>query len=522
MWHVNRIKIFLFWATVIVVLAGCRLTKAPAPVVTMVKPENNAVLTVGKAADIKAIAVSQSGIDRIEFYVNGRLTDVTDAAGEQSFTMTSRWTPSATGSFRLEVRAIDVNGTQSEPAVVSVSVGEPVAQVTVVRSTFTPVAEEAPVAGETVHTATPQPTATATVTLTPTPQTPTLLAKTDLNIRTGPSTEFQVVGILPADMSAEILGVNAEHTWWLVAFPGAPNGHGWASASVAYGTALHAENVPVVVSPPTPTPIPTATATPTPTNTPLPLPDYPIIHYFRADKLDIIAGETVLLQWDVSGADQIFIYPGGDSGVTAPGDMQVTPDVTTIYRLVASNARGNVEATVTITVSPKPVEVVYDFIEKGPSATWENGNGDTLPWNGEPDDPRGFVIPQENITLEDDTVPDIVLETHPQWVADGVISGSYEVDFEIKSGDKFVADVGFLKGATFSNGVTFKFCYFTMIDGECLADLSKSYDGELQSFEVDLSPLNGYNAGWFQLRVEANGNADQDWAIWLNPRIERP
>ena len=513
-------KLSVFWVFIAVLMTGCSLARTPAPVVTLVKPENNAVLTVGKSTEVKAIGISQSGIDRVEFWVNGQLTDTADAAGAQSFTMEKPWTPTAVGSYRLEVRAVDMNGTQSEPAVITVSVGEPMAQVTVARSTFTPVAET-PVSGENITpTATSAPSATPT--LTPTPPTPTLLAKADLNIRTGPSTQFQVIGILPADMSVEILGVNAERTWWLVSFPGAPNGQGWASANAAYGTALHAENVPVVVSPPTPTPMPTATAIPTPTNTPVPLPDFPVIHYFRADKLNITAGETVLLQWDVSGADQIFLYPGGDAGVTAPGDLQVTPDVTTIYRLVASNARGDVEATVTVVVSPKPVEVVYDFIEKGPSATWENGSGDTLPWSGEPNDPRGFVIPQENVTLEDDTVPGIVLETHPQWTADGAIVGSYEVDFEIKSGDKFVADVGFLKGATFSNGVTFKFCYFTMIDGECLGEVSKDYDGELQTLEVDLSPLNGYNAGWFQLRVEANGNADQDWAIWLNPRIDRP
>ncbi len=515
----NRVKLIVLMMLVAVGLVGCRLAKAPAPVVSVAKPENNAVLTVGQSTEIKAIGVSQSGIDRVEFYVNGQLTDVTEAAGEQSFSMTQRWTPATTGSYRLEVRAVDVDGNQSEPAVVTVSVGEPMAQVTVVRRTFTP----APVSGENIEpSATAIPSATPTVTSTPTPQVPTLLAIADLNVRTGPSTDFEVVGILPADMSAEILGVNAEHTWWLIAFAGAPNGQGWVSGNAAYGTALHAENVPVIVSPPTPTPIPTATPVSTPTPTQPPLPDFPVIHYFRADKLNITAGETVLLQWDVSGADQIFLYPGGDAGVVAPGDMQVTPDVTTIYRLVASNARGDVEATVTVVVSPKPVEVVYDFIEKGPSATWENGSGEGLPWNGDANDPRGFVIPQENVMLEDDTVPGVVLETHPQWISDGAIMGSYDVDFEIKSGDKFVADVGFLKGATFSNGVTFKFCYFTMIDGECMGELTKEYDGELQTLEVDLSPLNGYNAGWFQLRVEANGNADQDWAIWLNPRIDRP
>lgn len=40
-------------------------------------------------------------------------------------------------------------------------------------------------------------------------------------------------------------------------------------------------------------------------------------------------------------------------------------------------------------------------------------------------------------------------------------------------------------------------------------------------FEVDLSLLNGYNSGWFQLDVTANICANQSWAFWLRPCIER-
>ncbi len=86
----------------------------------------------------------------------------------------------------------------------------------------------------------------------------------------------------------------------------------------------------------------------------------------------------------------------------------------------------------------------------------------------------------------------------------------------------FIADVGFLKDATFSDGVAFQFCYYNLIDGECFDTQVKEYTQEMAHFEIDLSAINGYNAGWFVLGVAANGSADQDWAVWVNPRIERP
>ncbi len=492
---------------------ACQLNKSVPPVITIVRPDDGSTFIVNQPVEVETVSVSQDGIARVELRVNGEQIDTADGGGEQSFSTVQTWTPTAVGTFRLEVRAFDANNVQSNSATVTVAVGQPSAQVTVVVSTFTPESETSK-GGVAVPTATPVPPPTAT----PTPAIPTLITKTDLNVRTGPSTDFDVVGVLFSGSSARIIGVNAERTWWLIAFSGAANGQGWASAGVQYGTAINTELVPVVASPPTPTPV--LSPTPTPTV----LPDFPRIHFFRADRLNITAGEIVLLQWDVSGADAIYLYPGGEGGVVAPGDMQVTPTMTTVYRLVAHNDRGDVEATVTINVTSviSTPQVVFDFVQKGPDASWENGSGVALPWNGTPNDPRGFVVLQENITLEDDSRPAQALETHPEWIMDGNISGSYDVDFEIKSGDRFVAEVGFLKGAASSNGVTFQFCYFTFIEGDCLAEVTKTYNQTIVPFEVDLSSLNGYNAGWFQLRVLANGNANQDWAVWVNPRIERP
>lgn len=76
----------------------------------------------------------------------------------------------------------------------------------------------------------------------------------------------------------------------------------------------------------------------------------PVIHYFTAEPAEILAGQKALLRWDLEGAREARIFPGGEAGVIAPGEMEVSPTQTTTYRLVAVNELGTVEARVTVTV----------------------------------------------------------------------------------------------------------------------------------------------------------------------------
>ena len=76
----------------------------------------------------------------------------------------------------------------------------------------------------------------------------------------------------------------------------------------------------------------------------------PVIHYFTAEPAEIAAGQKALLRWDLEGAREARIFPGGEAGVVAPGQMEVSPTQTTTYRLVAVNELGTVEARVTVTV----------------------------------------------------------------------------------------------------------------------------------------------------------------------------
>jgi PKD repeat protein len=87
-----------------------------------------------------------------------------------------------------------------------------------------------------------------------------------LNVRTGPGTNYDIVGVLLIGQQVEITGRNAEATWWQVKFVAAPGGVGWVSA--AYVSAENIGNVPVVPAPPPPPP-------PPPTPTPVPASPFP-------------------------------------------------------------------------------------------------------------------------------------------------------------------------------------------------------------------------------------------------------
>ena len=105
-------------------------------------------------------------------------------------------------------------------------------------------------------TPTPQPAATAITVVIPTPApgVPTVTAMANVDIRTGPGTEYPVIGYLEEGQSAEVVGVSTDLNWWVIKVPEAPNSQGWVSAQSV--TAENTDNLPVIQSPPVPTPTP--------------------------------------------------------------------------------------------------------------------------------------------------------------------------------------------------------------------------------------------------------------------------
>lgn len=86
---------------------------------------------------------------------------------------------------------------------------------------------------------------------------PTVTVLVDLNVRNGPSVQYERVGFLPEGGSASIIGVDPASGWWKIDCPANINSSEcWLSGGVQYSSASNATSVPVAAVPPTPTPVP--------------------------------------------------------------------------------------------------------------------------------------------------------------------------------------------------------------------------------------------------------------------------
>ncbi len=226
------------------------------------------------------------------------------------------------------------------------------------------------------------------------------------------------------------------------------------------------------------------------------------------------------------------VQPGGEVdlsvNLTAPnangtykGNWKLRNDKGIIFGIGASADKPFwVQIIVGPTATPKPVTTIaYDFVARYCDAQWVSGAG-VLPCPGGQGDATGFVVKLDAPKLENGvTENEPALETHPEWVDNGVISGKFPA-ITVKDGDHFKAVIGCLYNGAACN-VRFQLNY--RADGGSLQNLGEwdqTYDGNIAKLDVDLSSLAGKSVE-FVLAVMANGPADQDWAFWLAPRILR-
>lgn len=170
--------------------------------------------------------------------------------------------------------------------------------------------------------------------------------------------------------------------------------------------------------------------------------------------------------------------------------------------------------------------IFYDFVQNANKATWRNAKT-TFPFYGSkpgeissnPVDSRGFACWRTNVTLEDNKVYSKVLETHPEWVDNGEISGTYPV-LTVPSNAKLIIKFGFMKGATKSDGVVAKIFFDDKkIPVPVWSSDLKGYNGILKTATIDLSTFEG-KKGYFVLFVHTYKSSTQDWACWVDAKIE--
>jgi hypothetical protein len=172
----------------------------------------------------------------------------------------------------------------------------------------------------------------------------------------------------------------------------------------------------------------------------------------------------------------------------------------------------------------------FDFVKYAHIAIWRNGSG-VLKWPMVAGDTRGAAF-LSTYTLEDGKSYGNALGTYPQQVAFGSLQGMFGQPetkwlgaeasikaIELPRNVKFSAKVGFKEGANKSTGATVT---FGIVDPSGMMVVLKSvkvlYDGKLDLVEADLGPMAGQKIT-FVLRVEAGDNWDDDYVIWVEPKL---
>ncbi len=165
--------------------------------------------------------------------------------------------------------------------------------------------------------------------------TATAIAPEGVNVRTGPGTEYRILGVAYFGQTGRVVGVSQDGAWWTVYIPSAPNEQGWVSADVVQ--VENAANVPVIAAPPIEAPLPTPT--------PAPTAPAPSDITFEASRTTINAGESATLSWNVENVQAVYMYPVGDNfnnyPVTGQGSRDVRPGITTSYELLIFNTDGS-------------------------------------------------------------------------------------------------------------------------------------------------------------------------------------
>lgn len=363
-------------------------------------PTPNSPIPINRAVTVQTLASDPGGVTRVELWVNGRKVDEMDTELVQvapSLNAALEWLPTLPGVHALEVRAYN------EAGVVNI---QPVGSFRVVGEANTPTSVPSPSPSPTIVPLLPnvasaeQPTPTlippipTSVRPTPTliPPIPTSVIPAipassqpsltvnspTVNVRTGPSTQYDPVGQLRQGAQVEVVGVAnvGQGQWWQIPFAAAPDGFGWVSGDPAFVSASNTAIVPVINAPLRPTavavaaaPVNSAPSTPLPpTDTPTPTP-MPVAAPAAGAIIHAPAGKTLLIISNRSLRNQPALLTlsegksvGGGRQIDTPAGQEVKlvlePD---LYRAMWSSPapRGGFVRSADFVASPNKIVVLW-------------------------------------------------------------------------------------------------------------------------------------------------------------------
>lgn len=176
-------------------------------------------------------------------------------------------------------------------------------------------------------------------------------------------------------------------------------------------------------------------------------------------------------------------------------------------------------APTTLRLAAKLQPTTIDLYAIAAKATWTSDRG-RLPYNGETGDSRGYVRALGQAKLNDGTVHDRVLQTHPAFQDNGRISGAFSITIP-EAATVFEAGAGFLHNVSRSDGVK-----IAVRIGRTAADsvtvVSRTVrptDGVVKIRGSIPADMQGQDAV-LTLDVHAGPTSTQDWFAWSEPMIK--
>ncbi len=164
-----------------------------------------------------------------------------------------------------------------------------------------------------------------------------------------------------------------------------------------------------------------------------------------------------------------------------------------------------------------PVDRHFDFFENAPKAYWQASGSSRLRFPGREGDQRGFARQLSEANLTTGEQVERLLQSHPEGRGRGWIQAIYP-PLTLANEMRFRARIGFLAGTKESDGA--RFSVHVREGRQRFRLLSRSLGPE-QAVDVegDLSRWAGRTISVI-LRVNAGTSAVNDWAVWVNPRLE--
>lgn len=202
----------------------------------------------------------------------------------------------------------------------------------------------------------------------------------------------------------------------------------------------------------------------------------------------------------------------------------MTPRDNTTYSILATNAGGAATGPAVPQITVDVSSIIYEFIPNAKKASWYYNDGkraESIDFGGSDTDKRGSASLMDNVRLCDDSIVQEVLWTHPSWIYDGWIMGEYDLkDYVVQEDDHIYGKVALKKGASWGDVIFELILVPELENATVISETHAACSDGIKTFDIYLNRYAGKKVD-IALATLADGDADQDWALWLDLKLIR-